>query len=273
MSPRPALQAVVFDVGNTLWFEAWRPDDDAIWRLQAGALRPLLGRWSVELPIPLEDLARDIWQAYELAWAHESSRGTYRDPSLPALIQAGLAAHGVDITITQAQEWWRAAWIHVKHLGMQLYPDVIDVLRAVHEMGLRVALNTNRPCTADMLAPDLPHFGLDALVDVVVCSGDTGFVKPHPSTFELALDRLGLPARAVVMVGDSCERDCAGAKAVGMHTVLKLNGRYPDSICPHADFEIHDLAELLALPLFGERRHATATDSPMPHEDANADRY
>lgn len=265
--------AVVFDMGNTLWFEAWRPAESDIWRLEAEAVRPLLERWDVTPAILLEDLLRDIWQAYELAFHHERARGTTRDPSLPSLIQAGLAEHGVAIHEHQAIEWWRASWIHARHFGMQLYPDTLDTLAAIKGAGFLVALNTDRPCTAGMLEPDLPHFGLDRFVDAVVCSGDTGFTKPHPSTFDLVLRKLDVPGNRAVMVGDSCERDCVGAKALGMTTVLKLNGRYDVKPCPDADYTIHDLAELLALPLFGPHRHSLAADSPTPHDDNNADRY
>ena len=273
MNPHASPLAVVFDLGNTLWFEAWRPNEDDVWRLEADAVRPLLAGWGVTLPLAAEDLLRDIWRAYELAFAHERTRGGLRDPSLPALIRAGLAEHGVAVTPAQAEDWWRASWIHAHQFGMQLYPDTLDVLRALKDLGLLIALNTDRPCTADMLERDLPHFGLAGLVDAVVCSGDTGFTKPHPATFELALRKLGVPADRAVMVGDSCERDCGGAKALGMTTVLKLNGRYDVKPCVEADHTIHDLAELLALHIFGAHRHSLAADSPTPHDDNNADRY
>lgn len=273
MNPALPIRAVVFDLGNTLWFEAHRPDEDEIWDLEAAGIRPLLDEWRIDLPIPLDDMVRDIWNAYMLAWAHEGERGTHRDPSLPVLIQAGLAEHGVSITDEQAERWWRASWIHVRHFGVQLYPDALDVVRAVKDMGLLAALNTNRPCTYDMLEPDLPYFGLDGLFDAIVCSGDTGYVKPHPSTFELVLEKLNVRPNEAVMVGDSCERDCAPARALGMRTVLKLNGHYDGPACDAADFTIHDLAELLTLPVFGSDRHPVAAESPTPHEDANAERY
>jgi hypothetical protein len=76
------------------------------------------------------------------------------------------------------------------------------------------------------------------------------------------------------MVGDSCEIDMRGAREVGMRTVLKLNGRYEAPPCEHADATIHDLHELFALPWFdGPARLARASESPFPHDDANAERY
>ena len=68
--------------------------------------------------------------------------------------------------------------------------------------------------------------------------------------------------------------DMGGAKAVGMRTVWKLNGRYDQPPCADADFTIHDLAELLALPVIpGRARQVMATESRPPHHDNNEDRY
>jgi hypothetical protein len=57
-----------------------------------------------------------------------------------------------------------------------------------------------------------------------------------------------------------------------MRTVWNLNGRYGLDPAPEADHAIHDLCELLALPWFADRPVPVA-ESPMPHDDANEDRY
>ena len=44
--------------------------------------------------------------------------------------------------------------------------------------------------------------------------------KPEPPLFRIALQRIGLPAAAAAMVGDSVPSDIRGARAVGMVTVL-----------------------------------------------------
>jgi HAD superfamily hydrolase (TIGR01549 family) len=268
------VRAVVFDLGNTLWFEAKAPDLDAIFEMEAAAVRPLLRGWSIDASFDLVSTVREVWAAYERQWRTEHESRTYREPSLPSLIRWTLADHGVAITDEQSVDWWRAAWIPVKHFGYQLYPDVVDVLSELHDLGLGVGINSNRPCTWDMLAADLERFGLSPYVDGIVCSGDTGWSKPHPSTFELILERMGVPASAAAMVGDSCSHDMVGAKAVGMRTVWKLNGRYDVSPCPHADYAVHDLAELLSLPIIDRGpRPVLRTESLTPHEDSNADRY
>jgi FMN phosphatase YigB (HAD superfamily) len=88
------------------------------------------------------------------------------------------------------------------------------------------------------------------------------------------LQRLGLPPEQVVMAGDTLANDIEPAKALGMRTVWKLNGRYDLAPAPAADFIVHDLHEILALPLLGAFAHASAAaESPTPHDDGNEDRY
>jgi HAD superfamily hydrolase (TIGR01509 family) len=270
--PVMSIQAVIFDLGNTLWMYTGRQDMETVHRLQAERLQPLLKAWGVPGNLPLAEIQRDLWDAYETAWRLEDIRGGVREPDRALIVQGALAGREVFLSLDQAEQWWRTAWVPVRHLGVELYPDTIDVLRELHERGLRIAINSNRPCTGDMMRPDFDDFGMTPYIDVAVCSGDTGFVKPHPSTFELVIEKLGVDPQQVVMVGDSCERDCAPARLLGMTSVLKLNGLYDTKPCGEADFVIHDLAELLSLPVF-HFQHPIAAESATPHDDANEDRY
>ena len=269
------VRAVVFDVGGTLWFEAVAPDVDAIARVQADRVQPLLAPWGMEIALDtLVSIQKDIWDAVIEADTAERERGEQREIDMAFIIRGAVGVRDIALSAAQAYEWYRAAWIPVRHFGVQLYPDALDVLEELKRIGLAIGVNTNRACSAEMFALDLEDFGLARYIDAAVCSGDTGRTKPHRSTFDLILERLRVDAADVVMVGDSCEADMAGAKAVGMRTVLKLNGHYGMAPCPNADFAIHDLAELLTLPLLPEReRHPVAAESPTPHDDANEDRY
>jgi HAD superfamily hydrolase (TIGR01549 family) len=275
MSSEP-VRAVVFDLGNTLWFEAVAPDLDRIFALQAIALAPLVDGWGIALREPLDVVCRDIWFAWFEAERRERDRGGLREPSLPFLARGALAVRDIEISEQQAEDWWRAAQVRVREFGLQLYPDTIDVLRSLKSLGMRIGVNTSRPFLGSMMADDLRDLGLVPYIDLdaVVCSGDTGFVKPHQSTFALVLRRLGVAAGAAVMVGDDAVGDMRGGREAGMRTVWKLNGRHELPRCADADFEIHDLAELLTLPLFERPLRASASiESLTPHEDANAERY
>lgn len=269
-----AIRAVVFDVGNTLWFGARWPDAVEIERLQAAPLRSRLADWGMDIGSLAGDIVRAVHEAGDEAERVERASGSLREVNLPLLIRGALAAHGIEISAAQADALWLATWILERHFGVQLYPDSLDVLREVKALGLLVGINTNRPCTGAMHLPRLRDFGIAPYVDAVVCSGDTGFIKPHQSTFELVLERLGVSAHESTMVGDLAIADMRGAKAVGMRTVWKLNGRYDLPPCADADYTIHNLTELLSLPIMPRRANAAApAESLTPHDDDNEDRY
>ncbi|HEY8173053.1 MAG TPA: HAD family hydrolase [Dehalococcoidia bacterium] len=268
------IRAIIFDMGNTLWFEARTPARDDLHALLSQRLEPLVASWQLRLDLPAADVHFEAWDAYMAAEQIERERGRFVDPSLPFLIRGALAVRGHEISEAQADAWWRAAYLPVTVFGWQLYPDTLDVLRELKSLGIRVGVNTNRPFTSDMFTADLDDYGIAPYVDAVVCSGDTGYYKPHPSTFRLVLERLGVLAAETLMVGDDCLGDMQGARGVGMQTVWKLNGRYDAPRCSDADYAIHDLAELLALPLLTRApRPVASTESLTPHEDNNEDRY
>jgi HAD superfamily hydrolase (TIGR01450 family) len=68
--------------------------------------------------------------------------------------------------------------------------------------------------------------------------------KPEPPLFRMALRRLGLAAREAAMVGDSPVSDVAGARAVGMRTVLYAPDGAPTE---SADVVVRSFAELARL--------------------------
>jgi putative hydrolase of the HAD superfamily len=64
----------------------------------------------------------------------------------------------------------------------------------------------------------LERLGIDRYFAVVVTSAGVGSSKPAPRIFELALERLGVPAERAVHVGDD-PADETGARASGMRFV------------------------------------------------------
>jgi epoxide hydrolase-like predicted phosphatase len=63
---------------------------------------------------------------------------------------------------------------------------------------------------------------LDDLFDVVVASGDEGYIKPEPEIYHIALERLGVLPEECVFIDDIFEY-CQGAEAVGIHTIQYFN--------------------------------------------------
>ncbi len=61
--------------------------------------------------------------------------------------------------------------------------------------------------------------GLASFFDAVVVSGDVGAGKPDPRIFDSALSLAEARAEERVMVGDSVQRDVAGARQAGLRAV------------------------------------------------------
>jgi HAD superfamily hydrolase (TIGR01509 family) len=91
----------------------------------------------------------------------------------------------------------------------------------------------------------LEREGVAGLFDAIVVSDEVGWRKPLPVIFETALDRLGVPAREALFIGDRLDIDVAGARAVGMTTVwINREAAAVPAGEPPPDFEIRDLGEL-----------------------------
>lgn len=129
-------------------------------------------------------------------------------------------------------------WAACHHFD--LYDDVPDVLRDIHASGIRIGLISN---TQRCLASFQTHFALEGLFSVALSSSEHGFMKPHPSIFEAALERVAVAPAEAVMVGDSLMHDIEGARSIGMRGVLVARSRTPER-CPPEVPVIRSLREL-----------------------------
>jgi len=124
-----------------------------------------------------------------------------------------------------------------------LYPHVFETLIHLTKRGVKLAVITDAPRLQAWLR--LYSLNLHHIFDYVVTYEDTGQRKPDPAPFRLALERLGLRAEEVVMLGDWAERDVVGAAQVGMVTAF---ARYGDTFHTQesgADYDLTDISELL----------------------------
>lgn len=99
--------------------------------------------------------------------------------------------------------------------NFELFEDALPVLDELRAAQLRIGLVSNG---IRDLAQFVTHHRLD--VDAIVDSRTHGHVKPHPTIFQAALERLGVDAAEAAMVGDSLEEDIEGARALGMRAIL-----------------------------------------------------
>jgi HAD superfamily hydrolase (TIGR01549 family) len=108
--------------------------------------------------------------------------------------------------------------------NFELFEDALPVLEELRAADLRIGLVSNG---IRDLNEFVAHHRLD--VDVAIGSRAHGRVKPHPTIFQAALERLGAAPSESVMVGDSLEEDIEGARALGMRAILiDREDRHPD---------------------------------------------
>jgi len=127
----------------------------------------------------------------------------------------------------------------------EMYDDAAPVLRGLQERGLKVGVISNSHRSLDAFRE---HFSLNGLIHVSVSSSEHGYMKPHRSIFDAALERAGVTAAESLMVGDSLKHDVEGALKAGMRAVLlRRSGEIPPHLPAHLDVirSLHELPELL----------------------------
>ena len=113
-------------------------------------------------------------------------------------------------------------WAACQHFF--LYDDVMEPLHELAARGMRLGLISN---SHRSLLSFQQHFALDGLISAAISSAEHGYMKPHPSIFETALNLAGVRAAESVMVGDSLTQDIAGAQSAGMRGVLVHRSNQP----------------------------------------------
>ena len=96
--------------------------------------------------------------------------------------------------------------------------------RAARDRGARASGSGSSRTAIGRSTSFQSHFELDGLISAAVSSSDHGYMKPHPSIFNAALQLIGVQAGESVMVGDSLGQDIDGALGVGMRAVLVRRG-------------------------------------------------
>lgn len=72
--------------------------------------------------------------------------------------------------------------------------------------------------------------------------------KPQPAMFEILLERLGVPASHILMIGDRLDTDVQGAKRLGMQAALVLTGvATPDAEPDHGEWPPDAVFDSLAV--------------------------
>jgi 2-haloacid dehalogenase len=127
------------------------------------------------------------------------------------------------------------------------WPDTVTALRELQSR-FRLAIVSN--VDDDLFVDTLPQLGVQ--FDQIVTAQQAGAYKPSLKIFELALSRVGVPARRILHVGQSVYHDVLPAQALGLSTVWVNRPSARTGVGAvkaaegHPDLQVSTLAELAA---------------------------
>jgi len=131
------------------------------------------------------------------------------------------------------------------YLTLDAFPEVPAMLARLKAAGLRTAILSNG--SPAMLDAVVDGAKLRGLLDAVLSVEEVGVFKPHPKVYQLAVDRLGVPAAAIAFQSSNAW-DAYAASAFGMQVVWCNRYGQPRERLPGApDREIATLADFPAL--------------------------
>ena len=125
-------------------------------------------------------------------------------------------------------------------------PDThAEALRQLHKTH-RLGVVSNIWSRTELHLREYEKAGIRDLFDVIVFSSDHGCIKPSSYLFKKAMEAFDVDRSKIVFVGDSLDRDIAGAKSVALSTVWIDTGTDEmDESAPTPDLVVRDLRDLL----------------------------
>jgi len=213
------VQAITFDCYGTLidW--------------ESGAkqtLRELLTRHEVSTD---EDVFFRAWERVQWVRIHQSY-ACYRDIVAESFLEV-VQRYGLPCTEADAAAFATA----IPHWPP--FPEVPQALAALkHRLRLGIISNIDD----DLLAGSVAQLGVD--FDLLVTAVQARTYKPAARPFQLALERLALPAKLVAHAAFGFEYDLVTAGRLGFRTILVRRGRQEFPQAPVPDLVVADLAEL-----------------------------
>ena len=178
MRPERRFDAVLFDLLTAL-LDSW-----TLWDNVAGSA---------------EDGRR--WRAAYLRRTYET--GAYRPYEV--LVAEAAAEAGLSPSL--------AAQLAARYGQLKPWPEVREVLRALHRDGVALGIVTN--CCEELGATAVACTGVE--FEAVVTAERAGYYKPHLRPYEMALDELGLAADRCLFVAGSAY-DLFGTHKLGLPT-------------------------------------------------------
>ena len=131
------------------------------------------------------------------------------------------------------------------YLKLDCYREIPQTLSELHQTGMKLAILSNG--SPHMLNSAVENAQLTSYLDAVLSIEEVGIYKPHPSVYQLAVDRLGIPAARICFLSSNAW-DAAGAASFGFRVVwINRFNQTPERLGVAPEAEIYTLDELLPL--------------------------
>lgn len=128
------------------------------------------------------------------------------------------------------------------YLTLDTFPEVQGVLEQLKTAGLKTAILSNG--TPAMLDSAAKNARIDGLLDAILSVEEVGVYKPDPRVYQLAVDRLGIPASQISFQSSNAW-DAYAASSFGMKVVWCNRYRQRKERLPgHPDHEVETLVGL-----------------------------
>ena len=131
--------------------------------------------------------------------------------------------------------------------GVQLYPEVKDVLERLKSLDMKLGIVTHLP--KSVFLTHLQNFGIENLFDSIVTFDDTDEHKPSPKPLLIALSKMNVNPQNAVFVGDMIE-DILTGKRAGVKTIAMIREDKPyqlkdELVKYNPDYFVSNLSEIL----------------------------
>ena len=128
------------------------------------------------------------------------------------------------------------------HSNLNPFPNVKDVLKQLHNDGIKVTVLSNG--SPKSVKSALDKADISQYLHRVFSTDLIKSYKPSPAVYEYIKEELGLPSKKICFVSSNAW-DIAGAVSYGLHSILiNRKNNTPERFPFKPDAEIHAITEL-----------------------------
>ena len=244
------IRAVMFDMGGTL--EDVYSDETSD-KNTAEALYKILQSHDIQVPYGAQELWGKVGP--QITAYKKQSEITLRELK-PEEIWVDYGFKGIPVDKEKlaacAEEiayMWETTFYH-----RSLRPHAAEMLKGLKEdLGLHISVVSNTGSLFQVFSI-LQDYGIRQYFDEINLSSITGYRKPHPHIFNIALQQSGFRPEECAFVGDTVSRDVVGPRKMGYGEVFQITsfltplkdvGNYDGFAPDHKSSDIYDVYTIL----------------------------